>query len=191
VSVICVRVSWDGQAMPLRIADKFYSVNIVPEPDFPFGRKGLWLTRAWQQLNENPKTYGQKLAAADGMLILDGDVAIDPWDLEVMQNAIREDRESVHVAPAKIWPISTRASDWVWAHGLDRFTQSEPYNDDDCNLFTFCFTYLPRALIQQCVQAGMENWVYPDVDTQVCIVAMKGRFRVNLVRACQPKHLNY
>jgi hypothetical protein len=192
VSIISVRVCWNGEAVPLRLANRFYTVNIVPTADWPFGQRGKYMARAWEQLNAGPETYGHEPVSADGMLLLDGDVAIDPWDLQCMGEAISEEPKAVHVAPMKLWPISTRASDWVWGHGLDRFKQNEPDDDRDCNLFTFGFTYLPKALIKQCISRGMENWVYPDVDTEVCITAMLMKnLKVNIVYACTPKHLNF
>jgi hypothetical protein len=190
MGVVCLRVCWNGTQIPLRLASAFYEVNITPSAEYPFGQRGKYMVRAWQMLNSGPVTYGQEsYRPADGMLLLDGDVAIDPWDLEVMVDAVREDNQVVHVAPMKLWPVSTRAESWVWAYGENEFRGIEP--DGPVNLFTFGFTYLPKLLIHKCIYAGMEEWVYPDVDTNVCMTAMKAKIPVNVVYACQPKHCNY
>lgn len=193
MSVISVRFCWSGKkVIPMPVANRFYEVNIVPEPDFPFGRRGLWIARTWKQLNSSPMTYGQESYIADGMLCVDGDVALDPWDYDVMIDAIADDPESVHVAPIKLWPVSTRADSWVWAHGTDRFRSTQPDEDEKIKLFTFGTTYLPKALIEKCINEGLAGWIYPDVDTMVCMTAMKmPGLRINIVYACQPKHMNY
>jgi hypothetical protein len=190
MGLVSIRTSWNGTQIPLGIADRFFSVNIMPSADFPFGERGRYMARAWQMLNSGPVTYGYVTAGnACGMLLLDGDVAIDPWDYDIMLDAIRDDPGYVHVAPLKLWPVSTRSDGWVWGHGFERFRNTQP--DVEPNLFTFGFTYLPAVLIEKCIKAGMKNWVYPDVDTQVCMQAMKMELYVNIVEACQPKHMNY
>jgi hypothetical protein len=179
--ILLVRVVWNHEAIPLRISRRFFTLDFGPEPEFPFGRKGLAIARAWQQL-----------AAPDvtGMLILDGDVAIDPVDLAVMMAAIHAEPDAIHTAPVRLWPVSTRLERWVWGHGRGgRHSQEDP--DEDLDAFTFCFTYLPRELIEHCTGHGMESWMFPHVDKQVCLAAAELDLPVRLVRGAQPKHTNY
>lgn len=170
-----VRLDWDRTAIPLRLRG-FYTLHIAPEPGHPFGRKGLALAGAWRQLST---------PAAAGMLILDGDVAADPVDLAAMLAAIHREPESVCTAPARLWPVSTKASGWTWSHGRHRFTQEDV---DDPDLFGFCFTYLPRPL---CELPALARLAYPNVDRTVMLAARRMKIPVRVVRGAHVTHLNY
>jgi hypothetical protein len=180
--ITCIRLNWNHTAMPLRMASKFFTLDINPEPAHPFGRKGLALTGAWKQLT------GPDVA---GMLLLDGDVAIDPLDHEHMIQAIdKEPHDIVHIAPVLLWPTSTHHGTWVWGHGRNgRYSQED--TGEDLDTFSLCYTYLPRKLIEACIEHGLPAWTYPHVDRNVCTQARSLKMPVNLVRGANPKHLNY
>jgi hypothetical protein len=180
--IICVRLDWNHNAIPLRIASRYHTLHYGPEPAHPFGRRGLAMAGAWHQLT-NP--------AIAGMLVLDGDVAIDPHDHHHMLTAIDTDPDStVHTAPVILWPTSTRLTDWVWGHGTGgRFSQHD--TDEHLDMFTFSFTYLPRKLLDACITAGLDTWTYPGVDTKFCDEARALGMPVHIVRSARPKHLNY
>src|SRR5690242_10659791 len=108
--IVCVRMNWDRTALPQPIARHYYDMHVSPEPGYPFGRKGLVISAAWRQLASRN---------ASGLLILDGDVAIDPEDHAAMLRAVDERPQLVHVAPVKIWPKSTKRSAWTWSHWRD------------------------------------------------------------------------
>lgn len=182
--VALVRLDWDRTAVPLRAARDFFTLHIGPEPAHPFGRKGLALKGAWCQLGNN----GPEPAA--GMVILDGDVAIDPGDIAAMLAAIIAEPGVIHVAPVKLWPVSTKLPYWTWGHGLhaEGLTQTDHDNPD---FFSFCFTYLPRAVIEACIKAGMDRWAFPHVDEQAQVQAGKLGIPVRVVRSAHPVHLNY
>jgi hypothetical protein len=177
--VICIRLDWDRTALPLPAGRLFYTVRIGPEPEYPFGRKGLALARAWSQLAV-PDTAG--------MLLLDGDVVIDPEDHRQMLAAIDADPGVVHTAPARIWPVSTKRAQWCWAHWE---TGPGQHLDRDPRWFSFCYTYLPRQLIEQAGRDGLRIWAYPSADKHMSETCQKLGLRVNVVADCWPKHVNY
>jgi len=176
--VVLVRVCWDRQPMP-RCPAGFFTVHVNPVSGHPFGRKGLQLAAAWDIL---------KTPDAAGMVILDGDVAIDPQDLAHMLAAIEGEPGAVHVAPVRLWPASTKLERWVWGHGKGRFSRDDP---DDPDRFGFSFTYLPRRLIAAVVTAGLRSQEYPQVDGFVSGVARRRSVPVRVVRGAHPCHLNY
>ena len=180
--IICIRLDWNHTAMPLRIASKFFTLEVNPEPAHPFGRKGLALAGAWDQL------AGPDIA---GMLILDGDVAIDPLDHKHMIKAIDDEPHMlVHTAPVVLWPVSTHLENWVWGHGRNsRYSQDD--GEEDLDMFTFCYTYLPRKLVESCIEHGLARWTYPHVDSNFCKAARSIKMPVHVVRDARPKHLNY
>jgi hypothetical protein len=178
--VVLVRADWDRTAIPLRIASRFYTLHLSPEPGHPFGRRGLGMAAAWRQL-AGPQ--------AAGMVFLDGDVAIDPLDLAAMLTAIDGEPGRVHTAPVRLWPSSTKQSHWVWGHGQDGFFRDR--DPDECNYFGLSFTYLPRVLIADCMRRNMDSWHYPNVDTQIRRRAAALGITARVVRAASPKHLNY
>ena len=51
--MILVRLDWDHTAIPLREARRYFTLRIAPEPEYPFGRKGLALAAAWRQLQNH------------------------------------------------------------------------------------------------------------------------------------------
>lgn len=176
--IICVRMCWQGTAPPLP-APGFHNLTWYPEPDHPFGRRGLAMLRGWSQLSS---------PATAGMLCLDGDVAIDPHDRATMFAAIDARPAAVHVGPVRIWPASTKQPGWTWGHGRGQLTRE---NVPDPDIFGFSFTYLPRALLESCEQVGMRGWCYPRVDVKVRQRASAIGIKAYTVPGCFPKHLNF
>lgn len=159
---------------------KFHHLHVMPEAAFPVGRKGLVLHGAWMAL-------GRK-AQADGMLIVDGDVAIDPVMAVAMLNAIHSDPEAVWTAPVKIWPESTHRDDWVWSHWEKDASQEK---DEIASYFSFCFTYLPASLMEACVKGGLQKWTFPNVDACVAKEARKLGLKARMVDGIEPVHLHW
>jgi hypothetical protein len=174
-----VRLVWDRAAVEQRISRRFYTVYVDPLPGYPLGRKGLQLATAWRTLSKRDTA---------GLVILDGDVAIDPRDVAAMLAAVELDPLAVHVAPVRLWPVSTKQDRWIWGHGQTRFSRDDP---DDVDMFGFSFTYLPRRLVEACISEGMAEWAYPHVDEYTRRRARALGIRGRVVRAATPKHMNY
>jgi hypothetical protein len=177
--LVCVRMDWDRTALTYKLP-AFYTIRLGPEPAHPFGRKGAALAGAWRQLSGS---------STDGMLILDGDVAIDLLDLAAMKASVHVEPDAVHIAPVRLWPASTREKSWVWAHWEDQMTQESDVPSP--RRFSFCFTYLPRRLIGSCIRAGLEDWTFPHVDRLVSLQARKDKIPVRVVDGCSPRHLHF
>ena len=178
--VLAVRIDWNRTALDQRIASRFHTLHVDPEVDYPFGRKGLSLARAWRHLAQDDFS---------GMLILDGDVVIDPEDYAQMLTAIHYDPFAVVVAPVRIWPVSTKRKDWVWGHWTNE--PGQEVIEDTAWWFTFCFTFLPRKLVEAAIRDGLSSWRYPICDRRVCETAQKIGMRIRIAPNCFPKHLNY
>lgn len=188
-----VRVRWNGEP-GAPAPPKFRTFDVMPEPQYPAGRKGLLLARIWESL-ATPRT--------DGMLILDGDCAIDPLDYAAMITEACTEPDAVWTAPARLWPASTGYRYWVWGHRelladrdplpSDEETRKTWQADiDDPDMFTFNFTYLPRRLMNACTEAGMDQWVYPHVDENTWRTALEQDIPARVVRrGCSPKHTHY
>jgi hypothetical protein len=178
--ILCVRVDWDRTALPLPASLRYHHLHVDPEPGFPFGRKGRQLAAAWEHLS------GPEF---DGMLIMDGDVLIDPADHSAMMAAIDAQPALVHTAPVRIWPASTKRPGWVWSHWAEGASQD--IDRHGVKWFSFCYTYLPAALITRSLRAGLASWQYPGVDSQVSRTAAAAGIGVDVVRGCWPKHLHW
>lgn len=160
-NVICVRVNWDRTALPYRPAGNWYDVHVSPEPGYPAGRKGLQLAGAWAQYAGRDIT---------GMVIMDGDVVADPEDIREMLNAIHVAPRSVWTAWARLWrPVDgvDPWPGWVWGHWARNPSQDRLEASYTPRRFSFCLTYLPRHLIEDCRRNGLENWTFPHVDRRV------------------------
>jgi hypothetical protein len=190
--VACIRVIWDRQDYwpmpviryttpgPVNHAVKFAPIHFGPETGYPLGRKGAALAGAWKQLGAG---------GADGMLVLDADVAVDPAMVITMMGAIAGDPESVWTAPVRIWPVSTMRERWVWGHWEKEASQEI---DQAANWFSFNFTYLPKALIEFVLRGNrLQTWTYPRVDASMARAARDTGIRGRVVEDCFPVHLHW
>jgi hypothetical protein len=177
---MAVNIIWNNRP-PVTPFLGFRELHVNPEPEFPFGRKGLVFVSAWAELGP-PND-------AVGMLILDGDVAIDPHDNRSMHKAIWHNPNAVHVSAVKLWPVSTLDKQWVWGHGRrGEFTQENVSNPD---MFSFSFTFLPAILMEALEPAGAADWTYPQVDLFTWELAQKLEIEVEVVKDCTPKHMHW
>jgi len=184
VEFMFLRVIWDAHHIkfPLRIAGaNIKELHIAPEPAHPFGRKGLALASAWKQLATD---------AMAGMLLLDGDVMIDPHDYMMMLGAIHTEPAAVHIGPSRLWPASKNdLQGWAWGHAkLGVFSQELEMEPD---FFAFNFTYLPRRVVELAIGKGLKTWQFPDVDRSVSRVAREAKIPMRVVKDCFPKHAHY
>lgn len=186
VQYLFVRVLWDAHSIsfPLRMPfANIKEVHVAPEPTHPFGRKGLVLASAWKQATtDRPDIMG--------MLILDGDVMIDPHDWFMMRQAIQMEPDAVQIAPVRLWPVSLGdLPGWAWGHCRDgNFTQEMT---EDPDFFAFNFTYIPRRVIELAIAQGLKGWQFPNVDTNVSRVARNAKVPMRVVKDCSPKHMHY
>jgi hypothetical protein len=190
VNLICVKIAWMGKTIA-SMEQPFHAIHVMPEPEHPKGRKGLVMASAWRQMATEDDA---------GMLVLDSDVAIEPTDLLAMVHHIGRDRDAVWTAPVRLWPRSTHLPSWVWGHRRPAPEGASPEEAlrlwqtdiDDPEWFTFCFTYLPRRLIDEAVAAGLTTWHYPYVDRNMHLLAKDKGIPVRVVRGgCHPRHINF
>lgn len=192
---IFCRLIWDHQVEALRHfrmpGARWFDLHMGPEPGAPLGRKGRVLDAAWRQLRERETA---------GLLLLDGDVAIDPLDFAAMQAAIGNDPGGVHVAPVRLWPQSTQREDWSWAHWDEGHGLTQQWSDTP-GRWSFNFTYVPRAVMNAASSRGIEAgprrrlklaaWEFPTVDMNMNKVAKDCGIKAKIVEDCHPKHMHY
>lgn len=189
--VLMITLAWKGQ-VPVERHPRFTVHDIVPEPGWPAGRKGLLLASVWETHKQDD---------SDGIFICDADVAIDQHDMQLMINAACCEPEAVHVAPVKLWPRATQLPDWVWGHrrpvtrpGVTNEEIMAAWQEDidDPTMFSFNFTYLPRRLVEGAVKSGLKKWIYPHVDEKMSELAQELGIPVRVVRnGCSPRHMHY
>lgn len=190
LNLICIKIVWMNKKVA-SVEVPFHDIHVNPEPAHPKGRKGLVMASAWRQMSTE---------ADVGMLILDADVAIEPTDLNTMVQHIGSDASVVWTAPARLWPKATHLPSWIWSHrkdpqpGLSQQETMQLWQTDvpDPDMFTFCFTYIPRRLIDEALNAGLKEWHYPYVDKNMWQLARQKGIPVRVVRGdCHPKHINF
>lgn len=179
--IITVRVNWDNTAVPIKLPGKFFEMHVDPSAEYPFGQKGKTIAGAWRQLNTDKNM--------DGMLIIDGDVAIDPIDYQNMLSAIHYHHDMVVVAPARIWPASTKRKDWSWAHWS--VEPSQKLETENIRWFSFNFTYLPKKVLKQALTDGLRRWTYPVVDKSMSTAAFDAGVPVFVAEDVHTCHLNF
>jgi hypothetical protein len=180
---VIVRVNWDRTALPFHMPGRvrWFDLHVQPEPEHPFGRRGLALAGAWGQLGNRD---------CCGMLVMDGDVEIDPLDLGAMGDAIAEYPRDVLVGPVRLWPASTQRESWVWGHWRSPTGPTQEMTMRP-NRFSFGFTYLPRRLLEAAVRDGLAGWAFPTVDVEMSDCAKRHRVPARVVEGCHPKHMHY
>jgi hypothetical protein len=175
------RFNWDHSALPFTMHYPyvtFKDIHILPSAEHPTGQKGLALASYWKE---------QGLDKYTGIVILDGDVVIDPEDFRVMSEAIDARPDIVHTAAVKLWVTTDHGYDWFWSHSNGRLTKElilEP------TYFSFCFSYLPGGLLYSAMRMGVRDIVYPFVDEFVSVAATQLEIPVNVI-PCEPKHVHY
>jgi hypothetical protein len=176
------RIVWDRHDFPQQMNRHFYSLQVEPSAQHPFGQKGAVLLNAWKQLS---------LPTTQGIILLDSDVIIDPDMYMKMETAVHNFPDEVHTAPVKIWPVSTKHAVWCWGHWSNEKNKSQVMETEDVKWFSFNFTYLPRKVIEKAISDGLKDWKYPVVDKNVAISANKIGVKVSVLKDCFPVHLNY
>lgn len=187
--LLLMRLAWKDQFAG-RTHPSFREYSVYPTNEHPNGQKGLLLANAWNNISK---------PTSDGLIICDGDVVIDPSDYSQMLGHIVTDREAVWTAPVRLWPIATQFPEWIWAHRKMVNTNrpvAEVVRDwqediEDPEMFSFCFTYLPRRLMEGAIKTGLKDKIYPGVDWFMWDTAKSLNIPVKVVRGCYPKHLNY
>lgn len=176
-----MRVVWHGDAVPFTMPGvRSFDLHIGPEPGYPYGRKGLALLGAWNQL---------QTAQCTGMVVMDGDIAVDPFDVAAMLGTVGTYPDTVWTAPVKLWPASTQRESWVWGHWDDRGPGQDPCPEP--TFFSFGLTYLPRKVIRHATRMGLAKWTFPGVDRRMSLAAQAAGVPIRVVDGCQPKHLHY
>jgi hypothetical protein len=188
--LIMARMTWKGHTTGAN-HPHLTQYDVVPEPGWPVGRKGMMFTRMWQQLAK---------PTSEGILINDGDCVIDGYDFTAMVWAVGQERDAVHAGPVRLWPKATGYPDWVWGHrhepipgaGLDVQMKDWQTDVDDPVMFSFNFTFIPRRLMEAAIKHGLEDQIFPHVDEFMWMVARDEGIPVRPVRyGCAPKHMNF
>ena len=174
-------MTWKGVSAPQFLNRHFYQVDVFPEDGFPFGRKGKVFTDTWNQARNSAVKY-------QGMLVIEGDVLIDPHDYNQMLKAISTNVDAIWTAPVKVWPVTTKGKDWFWCHWS---TDTSQTLDKYPLHFGYNFTYLPKQLIELAIEAGWDKWDYWTDDSEMPKIAMRNKIPVKVPEDCWPKHLHY
>jgi len=185
--LVRARLVWNGRALATPYWDAqpgYRDIHILPEPSHPFGRKGLALATAWQALGQG---------RARGMIVLDGDVAIDPLDEIAMTAAVESAPDAVHIAPARLFPRSSGRAGWIWAHWGETGEHSDfdpfiRHRAEPITRFSFSYTYLPEFLLRR---TDLARWAFPVVDQLMSKAAVGHDIPRLPVPECHPKHLHY
>lgn len=179
--IVFIRLNWDRTGAPFRMPGaRWFDCHYGPEPGAPFGRKGAAIADAWQQLAPRQ---------AAGLLVMDTDIAIDPYDYAAMLAAVDARPRLVHVGPVRLWPASLGGTSWAWGHWAGDGGPTQQWTDAP-DRWTFGFTYLPRALLEAAAPQ-MREWRYPGVDMKLSTVAKQRRIKSVIVPDCFPKHMHY
>lgn len=165
---------------------QIHPLKIVPTPGFPHGNKGAVLHYAWLRWRN----------VSPGIVFVDGDVAIDPWDIKAMNAAIRSNPDAIWTAPAWLWPANPIKDAPMLSHRawVKEDAQWGAVNaDGTIDYFSFNTTYIPNRLFARVERE--KKWgalVFPWADTRLSQMATESpRIPAYVVKDCHPKHINW
>ena len=165
---------------------QIHSLLIKPEPGSPHGNKGAVMRQAWLRWR----------AVSPGIVFVDGDVGIDPWDMRAMNQAVRSDPTVVWTGMAWLWPSNPvqeapKLSHRTWHQGEAQWGMTG--RDGRIDYWSFNTTYVPNRLFARVEQE--RKWsllVFPWADTRLSEIAQESpRIPAYIVPECRPKHLNW
>lgn len=82
------------------------------------------------------------------ILLLEWDIYVAPQMLARMRHLIATAPDKVHIAPYKLYPVSTQLQRPVWAHrNIDG--EWNLHREQICNLFGFGCVYIPQWVIEE------------------------------------------
>lgn len=162
-----------------------HPIVLKPLPGYPHGNKGAAMRQVWVQSR----------AHHPGIVFLDGDVAVDPWDLRAMNRAVLQHPRDVVAGHAWLWPASLKTGNPVPSHrswqGKDA-VWGATHADGQIDYFSFNCTYIPNRLFERVEQE--KKWgslVFPWADTRLSEIAQQHpRIPMYYEPQVKAKHLN-
>lgn len=140
-------------------------------------------THIWPNGHENHITYGSVLMGMwsyvngeQGMLWLEGDIAITPEHLQEIDGIQRITPDHVITVPYLLYTKTTGRQRPMWSvQGISPLGSPIPYEDKDLppsipTYFSLGCTYLPSRLLGL-VNLKSGNWDYPCLDTRLSELA--------------------
>ena len=133
---------------------------------------------------------------APGIVFIDGDVAIDPWDIRVMDRAVAQRPTDVLTGHAWLWPDSLKTGQPVPSHRTWQGKEAvwgATYRDGQIDFFSFNCTYIPNRLFERVeAEHAWPRLVFPWADTRLSEIAQKTpRIPMYYLPEIRVKHVNW
>lgn len=161
-------------------------IVLRPSLTYPHGNKGTAMRRVWLEYRDQ----------YPGIVFIDGDAAIDPWDIRAMNRAVQRRPLDVITGHAWLWPSSLASGQPVPGHRTWRDNDAvwgATHPDGQVDFFTFNCTYIPNRLFARV--ESLRQWdrlVFPWADTRLSEIAQQSpRIPMWYEASVQVKHLNY
>lgn len=169
-----------------------YPENIIhplllkPILGHPHGYKGAVMRRAWLESRH----------VSPGIVFIDGDVGIDPWDIREVNRAVLRTPDDVITGHAWLWPSSLKTGQPVLSHRTRQGSEAvwgATYPDGQIDYFSFNCTYIPNRLFERVERE--HRWhtlVFPWADTRLSEIAQQSpRIPMHYVDTVRVKHINW
>ena len=169
----------------VHLPPQIHPLFINPAPGYPHGNKGQVMRAAWLRWR----------SVSPGIVFVDGDVAIDPWDIRAMNAAIRSDPDAVWTGWAWLWPANPlqeapMASHRAWVGNHAQWGAQNA--DGTIDYFSFNTTYIPNRLFAYVEESHQwRKLVFPWADTRLSEMAREARIPARVVSECRPKHIHW
>lgn len=170
----------------VHLPPQIHPLLIKPSLSHPHGNKGMVMRQAWL-------TYRTH---SPGIVFVDGDVGIDPWDIRAMNSAIRSDPTTVWTGVAWLWPGNPVTEQPKLSHRAWRGADAQwgaQNSDGTIDYWSFNTTYIPNGLFERVERTHRwRDLVFPWADTRLSEIAQEPpRIPAYVVPTCRPKHLNW
>lgn len=163
-----------------------HRIVLRPTRGHPHGNKGRAMRDLWIKVrHQHP-----------GIVFVDADSAVDPWDIRVMDRAVLRNPLDVYTGHAWLWPESLQRgqpvpSHRIWQSGAAVWGRT--HADGQVDFFSFNVTYIPNRLFDRVEREG--KWpqlVFPWADTRLSEIAQEPpRIPMYYLPDVQAKHVNW
>jgi hypothetical protein len=95
----------------------------------------------------------------ESSVLVEWDIVIDPDIVRVFNFHIDSAPDTVHVAPYRLYPTSTKLEHTVWAHRAFKYGISYWIDAGEvrCDLFSFGLVYIPYEIVQSAPKEALRN----------------------------------
>lgn len=181
MKLFTVQAEWQGYRINSIPVD--HVMHVESPPKYPDNHRAFLMSQASRLAREN---------GHNGVWWLTCDIALDPGDVQAMEDAVHESPELVHTGLVKLWPASTGRDTWMWSHRSGKIGAPTATQDETAPVtyFSIDCVWTPVRLLDLAFPR-IEGAQWNHIDLRLSEIAAENDIGARVVAGCRPKHLHY